>query len=151
MSSMSIDTFGHMLGFLDIKSIESLQQTNQDNKNIISKFSRVYYENALIEKYGPAIIKLLKANDINYRKNIKASYQKYIIMNLKNSMEILEVFYNCIRQNKLKTKHDLFIMIYDMVYILSTESKYQLTNKDKLIKHRNDYILKNYKKLYVSH
>ena len=73
---MSVDTFGHMLSFLDIRSIESLQQTNKEHKKVVDTFSHIYYESALREQYGESIIVLLKNTDEDYRKNIKIQYVK---------------------------------------------------------------------------
>lgn len=146
---MSKDTFGHMLSFLDINSIEKLQQTNQDNKQIIKQFSHIYYENALKELYGDSIITLLKANDDDYRKNIKLYFHEYkCILNLRKTNDILEMFYNCIHQNKLTTNHNLFIMIYDLCYVLLNENSNKITlyghTKTVLKKHRDNWILKHY-------
>ena len=144
--NMSVDTFSHMLSFLDIRSFESLQQTNQDNKNTADKFTHIYYESALMGKYGEHIITLLKLTDDNYRQNLKSYFHSYSLKTLTKSVEILEMFYNCIHQNKISTNHNLFIMIYDLCYeLLSTNelSNYG-TAKSVLKKHRDEFILKHY-------
>lgn len=145
---MSVDTFSNMIGFLDINSFESLQQTNQENKNITDKFTHIYYKNALIKKYGYPFIKILKANNNNYIKNIKSLYQQfYNNDNLKNTIKILEMFYNGIRQNKLDTKSDLFMLIYDLIYGQVNKNKniYIYSQQKKEIKtHRDIFILKYY-------
>ena len=146
--TMSVDTFSNMLSFLDIRSIENLQQTDKEHKKVVDKFSHIYYENALKEQYGESIIMLLKITDDDYRKNIKTHFNAYKLMTINNSIKILEMFYNSIHQNKITTNHHLFIMIYDLCYTLLTTMDGRITMygqiKEILKKHRDDFILKHY-------
>lgn len=141
---MSVDTFSNMLSFLDIQSFESLQQTNQENKNTSDKFTHIYYENALKQKYGEPIITLLKLTDDNYRKNLKTYFHTYSLKTITNTTKILEIFYNCIHQNKVSTNHYLFIMIYDLCYSVLSDNTNMFNAKDILFNHRNEFILKHY-------
>lgn len=145
---MSVDTFGHMLSFLDIRSIESLQQTNKEHKKVVDTFSHIYYESALREQYGESIIVLLKNTDEDYRKNIKTHFTAYKLITVKNSTKILGMFYNCIHQKTISTNHHLFMMIYDLCYDLLTKHDGITTMygniKTVLKNHRNDFIKKHY-------
>ena len=120
---LDADTFQHMLGFLDVSTINEIRTTETYFNAQILKSKKLYQENYLKQVWGNhIIIDLLKLSTDNYKKDLKNFYKTFKHFNIKTLMKVLEMFYNSLKKNELKYSYTLFMFIYDNIYIITTKN-----------------------------
>ena len=109
------DVFGCMISFLDINTMENLSESTEENKKVVGKFQHIYYKNYLSQSWGNELFTILeKSRDL--RKDIKNIYNEYKNQNIPTIKKILQQFYKCVGEEKLKFNNDVFMFIYDICY-----------------------------------